>query len=173
MNAVLAGTLPGGPDIAPAANLWSEEPRIGLKRDIRTRAAEEGMLHSTRHVRPKPGVALGAHIADLPEGWPRPFDRALPFGGEGRLAMCREWDPGAPLLGAAIGRRRRAGGGWDSLQRHPLPLHRVLPTESVLFARPTTPNAFDAAAANGGRVRVRSRREWGFGLAACGLWPED
>ena len=49
------------------------------------------MLYSTRHVRPRRGVSLGMRIAGLPADWKPPFARLSPFGGEGRLAECREW----------------------------------------------------------------------------------
>ena len=48
------------------------------------------MLYSTRHIRVQRGVALGVRIAGLPASWPRPFGLAA-FGGESRLAECREW----------------------------------------------------------------------------------
>ena len=93
INAVLHGRLPSHGDLVPDSCLWSEEPRIGLERDGTTRAALEGMLYSTRHVRPRCGVSLGVRIGGLPRDWTPPFGRLLTLGGESRLAECREWKP--------------------------------------------------------------------------------
>ena len=92
MEVVLRGKCPSvKTDVVPSSELWSEEPRIGLERDRTTRAAQESKLYSTRHVRLMPGVSLGARIAGVPEDWTLPFGRLVPFGGESRLAECREW----------------------------------------------------------------------------------
>ena len=93
MNAVLGGGLPEAAEVVPSVALWEEEARIGLERERHTRTAKEGMLYSTRHVRPRRGVALGMHVAGVPAEWVRPFDRVMPLGGESRLAGCREWTP--------------------------------------------------------------------------------
>lgn len=97
MNAVLRGELPGRGDVVSSRSLWSEEPRIGLEIDRRTRAAKEGMLYSTRHSRPERGVSLGARVAGVPDDWSLPFGSMIPFGGEGRLAECVEWKSGVLL----------------------------------------------------------------------------
>ncbi len=89
---VLDGRLPDHSDLVPEKYLWSVESRIGLERDSGTRTAREGMLYSTRHVRPARGVSLGIRIGGLPEGWTPPFGGLLTLGGEGRLAECREWE---------------------------------------------------------------------------------
>ena len=91
INAVLHGCLPRNDDVISSRLLWSDELRIGLERDRDTRSAEDGMLYSTRHVRPHRGVSLGVRITGLPHGWKPPFDRLLSLGGENRLAECREW----------------------------------------------------------------------------------
>ena len=92
MEAVLRGKRPAATtDVVPSWELWSDEPRIGLERDRTTRTAQEGMLYSTRHVRLKRGVSLGAQIAGVPEDWTLPFGRLVPLGGESRLAECQEW----------------------------------------------------------------------------------
>lgn len=92
MNAVLRGRLPRNEDVTPARCLWSDELRIGLERDSKARTAKEGMLYSTRHVRPMRGVSLGVRIAGLSDDWTRPFGRLVSLGGENRLAECRSWD---------------------------------------------------------------------------------
>ena len=92
MEAVLCGECPSATtDVVPSSKLWSDEPRIGLKRDRTTRTAQEGMLYSTRHVRLTRGVSLGAQIAGVPEDWTLPFGRLVPLGGESRLAECQKW----------------------------------------------------------------------------------
>lgn len=93
MNAVLSGERPAVSEVVSNEALWAKETRIGLQRERHTRMAEEGMLYSTRHVRPRRGVALGMHVAGVPPEWVRPFDRVSPLGGESRLAACREWTP--------------------------------------------------------------------------------
>jgi len=86
MNDVLRGALPNKDDVVPSKCLWSAEERIGLERDGSTRGAKEGMLYSTRHVRPRSGIALGARIAGLPRDWGVPFGELVSLGGESRLA---------------------------------------------------------------------------------------
>lgn len=82
------------------ADLWHAESRIGLARSGRTRTAAEGMLYSTRHVRPGRGVSLAVRVRGVPEDWRLP-NGLLPLGGESRLAECVRWDgalgSGAPL----------------------------------------------------------------------------
>ena len=92
MNDMLRGALPDRGEIVPCECLWSVEERIGLERNASTHSAKEGMLYSTRHVRPRNGISLGARIADLPRDWHLPFGGLLSLGGESRLAECREWD---------------------------------------------------------------------------------
>ena len=97
MNAVLAGRLPDTRDVVSSRRLWSDEPRIGLKRDGSTRTAKEGRLYSTRHVRLHNAVSLGVRIAGLPPNWRPPFGRLAPMGGENRLAECQQWNADLPL----------------------------------------------------------------------------
>ena len=92
MNDVLRGALPDRGEIVSCECLWSVEERVGLERDTSTHSAKEGLLYSTRHVRPRSGISLGARIADLPPDWSLPFGRLVSLGGESRLAECREWD---------------------------------------------------------------------------------
>ena len=92
LNAVLRGELPETSELVSSAELWSVEFRIGLELDRATRTAREGLLYSTQHVRPRPGVSLGARIDGLPPDWDAPSGRLITLGGEGRMADCREWD---------------------------------------------------------------------------------
>ena len=104
MRAVLQGQLPAHETVVCSQRLWSEEPRIGLKRDVRTRTAEESMLYSTRHVRLAHGVSLGVRVAGLPARWKTPSGSLIPLGGESRLAECDKWSGNLSLAGAEVGR---------------------------------------------------------------------
>src|SRR5690606_25751803 len=59
---------------------------------------QEGMLYTSRHVRPHPNVDIGIHIHGLPDDWLPPEDGsvAAPLGGEGRWAGVRRWSGDAP-----------------------------------------------------------------------------
>ena len=118
MNAVLRGKCPSTSEVVSSKYLWTTEPRIGLARHGATRTALEGMLYSTWHVRPHRGVSLGMRIAGLPADWKPPFGRLSPFGGEGRLAECREWKADIEL---------HARLGWHAL------LDRIVDTREVVL----------------------------------------
>lgn len=109
LEAVLRGDIPPPTEVVPSGDLWREERRIGLERNDATRTAQEGMLYSTRHVRPLPGVALGVRVAGLPATWSLPFGHVVALGGESRLAECREWqgDVAIEMPLAAIEASRR------------------------------------------------------------------
>ena len=92
MQKVLRGEPPAEGEVVSSRSLWSEEPRIGLKRNRNTRTAEEGQLYSTRHVRLKRGVSLGVRIAGVPTEWTLPTGQLVPLGGESRLAACYDWN---------------------------------------------------------------------------------
>lgn len=214
MNAALRGELPSSSEVVPSRALWSAEPRIGLQLERETRSAKEGMLYSTQHVRPGPGISLGARIDGLPQDWMPPYGQLVPLGGESRLAECREWDGGltldAPLaeiradhrvavialspldigedvclgrqrldalgdarvVSACLDRPQRIG-GWNSLTGHSLPLRSVLPPGSVLFCEVGDAARFEQTILSGnGVTRLGAWQQWGFGLAALGVWPE-
>ncbi len=75
---------------------------------------------------------------------------------------------GARIVSACVDRPQRIG-GWDSLDRGPLPIRSALPPGSVLFCELSDPERLDAA--RGGLARIGARTEWGFGLVALGIWP--
>ena len=80
---------------------------------------------------------------------------------------------GARVISAAMERPLRIG-GWDSLSRSPLPMRSVLPPGSVLFCEVDDPSQLQlTSAADAGLVRLGQRQEWGFGLAALGVWPQS
>ena len=65
-------------------------------------------------------------------------------------------------------------GGWDSIARRPLSLRSLLPAGSVLFCEPDEPRRLARTAeTSGGLLRVGRRTQWGFGLAAVGVWPDE
>jgi len=97
LEAVLQGRLPDPDTVVSAATLWAEEPRVGIARDRLTRTAQEGMLYSTRHVRPARGLALGVGLTGVPNHWKIPDHALITLGGEGRMAACRPWDWGTCL----------------------------------------------------------------------------
>ena len=215
MNATLRGELPSQNEVVHSRTLWLAEPRIGLQLERETRSAKEGMLYSTRHVRPGPGISLGARIAGLPQEWTLPVGQLVPLGGESRLAECREWDGdlalNAPLAeiredqrvavialspldigeDVCLGRQRLDSlgdarvvsaclerplriGGWNSLTSRPLPLRSVLPPGSVLFCEMSDAARFDDTILSGnGVIHLGSQQQWGFGLAALGVWSEE
>ena len=77
----------------------------------------------------------------------------------------------ARAISACLNRPQRIG-SWDSLAHRPLPLRSVLPPGSVLFCE-IPERARDTMLANGGMTRLGKRPEWGFGLVALGVWPDD
>lgn len=101
MERVLRGCLPSPDDLIATSTLWTEEPRIGLERQGDTRTAKDGMLYSTRHVRLRGNVSLGAGVAGVPDRWRLP-EGLVPLGGESRLAECTEWT-GAKRLDQPLG----------------------------------------------------------------------
>ena len=79
---------------------------------------------------------------------------------------------GIHVVSACLERPQRVG-GWNSGTRRPLALRSVLPPGSALFCEIRDAERFaDAVAAGHGTVRIGSRREWGFGIVAPGVWPD-
>lgn len=100
MVAALRGELPADTEVVSTKDLWRDEHRVGIQRDDTTRVVQEGMLYTSRHVRPFDNVEIGVRIDGLPEDWRVGEDQALaaPLGGEGRWAGVRPWagDPRVP-----------------------------------------------------------------------------
>ena len=216
MSAVLRGQLPGAADVVSSRSLWSAEPRIGLERDTALRSAKEGMLYSSRHVRPGHTISLGMRVFGLPDEWAaQAYNELAPLGGESRVAELTSWSGdlhlaapldmirrtrrvslialspldletetcrgqeavpglgGVRVVSACLTRPQRVG-GWDSLESRPLAVRAVLPPGSVLFCEIEELECFEAAVAAGdGTVQLGSRQEWGFGLTAVGVWPDE
>jgi len=92
LRTLLSGEVPTKSEVFSQDALWTEERRVGLERDSKTRTAKEGMLYSARHVRLQPGVTIGARVDGIPESWRRPWGELIPFGGERRMCELRRWD---------------------------------------------------------------------------------
>ncbi len=87
-EAILNGQPPRNGDLQKEP--WVEEPRTGIQRDPTTRTVRESMLYSSRHFRLRKHTALLVSVDGLPADWPLP-NSLCPFGGESRMAYCREW----------------------------------------------------------------------------------
>ncbi|WP_157837049.1 type III-B CRISPR module-associated protein Cmr3 [Geminisphaera colitermitum] len=85
---VLNGELPASTEIFFSGDLWERENRVGLKRDAITKQVGEGDLYRPGFIRLARHVALGVGIAGVPDGMKAP-ETLFPFGGEGRLAICK------------------------------------------------------------------------------------
>jgi CRISPR-associated protein Cmr3 len=214
-EAVLRGELPGEKEVVAAKDLWGDEHRVGIQRDNSTRTVLEGMLYTSRHVRPRPDVSLGVHITGLPDDWLPQGDRSMaaPLGGEGRWAEVRRWSgnarchapvsentkdilvvaltpidadeslirPGAVIpeladariVSACLPRAERVG-GWASTggAGRPQPLTDILPAGSTLFCEVDEPKRL-ATLLTAEPLQIGRRCEWGFGVIAIGLWPDN
>lgn len=62
-------------------------------------------------------------------------------------------------------------GGWDSLERKPLPLKPYLAPGSVLFLEAKTEERENVKKFH--NHAIGDRREWGFGLVAIGIWNDS
>ncbi len=76
---------------------------------------------------------------------------------------------GSKVVSACVGKPIPIG-GWDSLDRRPLPLVPCLPPGSTWFCA-ADPAALDSLLAWHGR-RVGERTPFGFGQIALGAWPQ-
>lgn len=98
LQAVLNGQPPKTGDVVESKKLFREEPRLGIGRDNRRNAVQEGLLYQTRHLRfaDKVGIELELHgLADtslLPDG------HIIRLGGEGRQAALSVQTPAQASL---------------------------------------------------------------------------
>lgn len=93
---ILNGNLPDAKHLFTPDTLWRTERRVGLKRNPDTLNTEERALYSPSFIRLCKDVELGFGMTGLPEGWA--IGPRFPFGGESRLALCREKTPLAEVL---------------------------------------------------------------------------
>jgi len=99
----------------------------------------------------------------------------LPRDSSGRLAppMPGQSFPGltgSTVVSACVGKPVHIG-GWNSLNREPLPLIPYLPAGSTWFCEADTA-ALDSVLALHGR-HVGERTPYGFGQIALGAWPQE
>lgn len=92
--------------------------------------------------------------------------------GKRPLEICGIPELGTVRVVSACLQRPQRIGGWDSLRHCPLPLRSISPPGSVLFCRRSEPSSVSITTSCG-MAHVGSRQEWGFGLVALGLWPND
>ncbi len=131
MAAVLRGEVPEPCDVVRSKKLWDDEPRVGIERDDTTRTVREGMLYTSRHVRPAKGVTIGLRVAGVPDGWWNRCGATVPLGGEGRWA---EYQP------------------WNGDTACEVPLSTVLESRQVLVVALTPIDAGDEFYRVGGRI---------------------
>jgi CRISPR-associated protein Cmr3 len=66
LTKVLNGLLPDiEKELIPASELFTYETRLGIARNNQYRAAEQGMLYQTQHIRPKPSLAIEVDVEGL------------------------------------------------------------------------------------------------------------
>lgn len=76
-----------------------------------------------------------------------------------------DW-PGTIVISACVGKPQSLG-GWDSLERRPLPLRPVLPAGSTWFLEVTDASAIVERFAR----RIGMKTQYGFGQVVLGVWP--
>ncbi len=94
LQRVLGGEFPQ--TVYHAKDLYDTETRLGIARNNAQRTAADGLLYQTRHVRPRPELAIGATASGIaPEL--HPDHGVIRFGGEGRASAVTVGDV-LPLL---------------------------------------------------------------------------
>jgi len=76
-----------------------------------------------------------------------------------------DW-PGTTVVSACVGKPQSLG-GWDSLERRPLPLRPVLSAGSTWFLEVTDASAIVERFARG----IGMKTQYGFGQVVLGVWP--
>jgi CRISPR-associated protein Cmr3 len=119
LHRVLQGQFPE--TIYRASDLYAEESRLGIARDPARRTAAEGLLYHTRHLRPRPELAIGVTVSGIPAEL-HPARDVTRFGGEGRASAVTVDDacplPPAPkIVGSnlllVLLTHADFGGGWQ------------------------------------------------------------
>lgn len=88
LEQVLSGGIPDASQVKRKADLFGEEERLGIARDLNRRANVEGLLYQTRHIRPRAGLSVGVEVGGIAAKW-HPDGGAIRLGAEGRLATFR------------------------------------------------------------------------------------
>ncbi len=98
LQRVLGGESPK--TVYHAKDLYDTEPRLGIARNNAQRTAADGLLYQTRHIRPRPDLAIGATVSGIaPEL--HPGHGVIRFGGEGRASAVTV-DPILPALAPPV-----------------------------------------------------------------------
>ena len=71
------------------SNLWREEERAGIAIDKRTGTSKDEMLYFTSHIRPRQKLGIVVKVKGLKEIWHTEISKAIPLGGEGRMATIK------------------------------------------------------------------------------------
>jgi CRISPR-associated protein Cmr3 len=92
---LLNGKTPAKEDVIKAADLFDNEPRLGIARNNQTRSVLEGKLYQTQHLRLKNDVTIELDVKglneDLIEKLPiETKHEILRLGGEGRMAILEK-----------------------------------------------------------------------------------
>ncbi|WP_341325695.1 type III-B CRISPR module-associated Cmr3 family protein [Methylotuvimicrobium sp. KM2] len=84
----LQGQEPDAKDIIGPEQLFTPEARLGIARDISTRAVQKSKLYQTRHLRLQPSVAVEIEVSGIPENIRMRLNPSaiIRLGGEGRMA---------------------------------------------------------------------------------------
>lgn len=118
LQRVLCGQFPE--TVYRSSELYDEEPRLGIARNNAQRTAADGLLYQTRHVRPRPELAIGATVRGIaPEL--HPGHGVIRFGGEGRASAVTVGDAPSRLALPKVNSQNLLlmllthadfGGGW-------------------------------------------------------------
>lgn len=98
LECVLAGETVNDSMIRECKQLYDEEPRLGIARNNRLRTAQDQMLYTTRHVRPKRELAVVLGVKDLDPVYLPTGPSIVRLGGEGRSAALSYFKASDPLL---------------------------------------------------------------------------
>jgi CRISPR-associated protein Cmr3 len=90
MQTVLQGKLPTAEQLKKADKLFTQESRLGIARDYKTRAVRDGLLYQTKHIRPQRDVSIALEVKGLPDDFPT--NVMLRLGAEGRSASVKLLD---------------------------------------------------------------------------------
>jgi CRISPR-associated protein Cmr3 len=86
MEKVISGGVPEKEDVLYSPQLWASESRIGIERDRQKRAAIDRKLYSLVQIRPFAELELMVRVRGLSEKLYENLPKAIPLGGESRLA---------------------------------------------------------------------------------------
>lgn len=90
MQTLLQGKLPTAEQLKKADKLFTQESRLGIARDYKTRAVRDSLLYQTKHIRPQRDVSIALEVKGLPDDFPT--NVMLRLGAEGRSASVKLLD---------------------------------------------------------------------------------